>query len=446
MSKESELSQDVPSNEQQEIVEEGFGISLPNLLNILYRGRRIVFYLTLVGLLAGVGYGIFTKPLFRATAQVRPGIVSYSGQGAPIREGALKDVVRWFRKALYWDDMYDVEPYDEMKVAPIILADFISSGPQFMRGGDVITLTNLATDPLLAVDTLKRSISSFNRQANQDSSSSSLQLTLGGVEVRMDKIRNNILRIDGEVQRAELDIKKLEAEILVVDASSEKLSNRLNRLESGRTWRLNAAANSKAEAEAGRLRLVEAEKLLQTLLASEQDAAGGIANDSDAVSQILLQTVKRNEAALAGELLSTVNQLSSYIYHSTTRADSLTDSIKEIDLEMASIKLTVSVDMTQKKEELKLRIKDLEIKKSIDLIQDKAELEADLQGNQVQLDMLTPLEQVGRVTVSQRPVRPRKMRAATILTFMAFMGSIFVVFVWEYYQRNKGAISVNETS
>ncbi len=76
----------------------------------------------------------------------------------------------------------------------------------------------------------------------------------------------------------------------------------------------------------------------------------------------------------------------------------------------------------------------------------KVVLEADLKGNQVQLDMLTPLEQIGRVTVSQHAVRPRKMRAATILTFLAFMGSIFVVFAWEYFQRNKDVISLGEPS
>jgi len=436
----------VPTNEPQEISEEGFGISLPNLLNILYRGRRTIFYLTLVGLLAGVAYGIVTKPLFRATAQVRPGIVSYSGQGAPIREWALKDVVRWFRKSLYWDDMYDIKPYDKMKVAPIIMADFISSGPQYMRGGDVITLTNLATDPLLAVDTLKRSIASFNQQASADSSSSSLQLTVGGVEVRMDKIRHNILRIDGQVQRAELEIQRLLAEILVVDASAEKLGNRLKRLESGRTWRSNAAANSKAEADAGRMRLVEAEKLLQNLLDSEQEMKGKGADGNDAVSQILMQTVQRNEAALAGELLSTVNELSAYIYHSTTRADSLSDSIKDIDLEISGLRLSMDVDLAQQKKALKLKIEDLKIRKSVDLPQDKALLETDLQGEQVQLDMLTPLEQIGRVTVTQNAVRPRKMRAATILTFLAFMGSIFVVFAWEYFKRNKNAISLDESS
>ena len=138
------MSQDVQTNHQPDHPEEGLGISLPNILNILHRRRRTIVYLTLVGVVAGVAYGIFTKPLFRATAQVRPGIVSYSGQGAPLREWALKDVVRWFRTELYWDDMRDFEPYNEYKRSPIILADFISSGPQYMRGGDVITLTGPA--------------------------------------------------------------------------------------------------------------------------------------------------------------------------------------------------------------------------------------------------------------------------------------------------------------
>ncbi len=86
-------------------------LSLPGLLNIVYRGRRLVLYATLAGLLAGIAYSFLTRPLYRATAQVRPGIVSYSDQGAPVREWALKDIVRWFRTMLYWEDMREQEQF-----------------------------------------------------------------------------------------------------------------------------------------------------------------------------------------------------------------------------------------------------------------------------------------------------------------------------------------------
>jgi hypothetical protein len=43
--------------------------------------------------------------------------------------------------------------------------------------------------------------------------------------------------------------------------------------------------------------------------------------------------------------------------------------------------------------------------------------------------------------VSDKPVRPRQLRAATILTVLAFFFSIFLVLVWEYYQVNRETIT-----
>jgi Chain length determinant protein len=441
--KEIILSLDSQSTENQGGAPEGLGLSLPRIINILFRGRRTIVYLTLVGVLAGVGYGIFTKPLYRATGQVRPGIVSYTDQGAPLREWALKDIVRWFRTGLYWDDMRVVAPFDDLKVPPIILAEFIS-GPQFTRGGDVITLTNLSTDPLVAMDVLKIAIASFNAQASRDSSSSSLQLTLGGSRVRMEKIQHQIDRSVADVQHVDLEIKQLEADILVVEASARGLDEKLKRLRYGRKWRETAAAMSLAEAEAARLRLAEAEKLLQTMMTIEPaDAQGGVGDD-DPVSLLLLDTVKRNESALAGELLRTVNELSAYIYHSTVRADTLKDTVADIDMQIGTLVLQRDIELVQKKQALLLAIMDLEIKKTVELPNEVEQLKTDLLAEQVQVDMLSPIEQVGRVTVTQKPVRPRKLRALAILTFLAFMGSIFVVFFLEYYRRNKEAIVARE--
>jgi len=68
-------------------------------------------------------------------------------------------------------------------------------------------------------------------------------------------------------------------------------------------------------------------------------------------------------------------------------------------------------------------------------------LQNDLSGEKVKLEILSPLEQVGRVTVSDKPVRPRKMRAATILTMLAFFCSLALVFILEYFRVNRAEIT-----
>jgi len=430
------LSQDVKNSGAVS----GAGFGLPEILNILYRGRRIVFYITLLGIIAGVAYGVFTKPLFRATAQIRPGIVSYSELGAPVREWALKDIVRWFRGNLFWDDMREESPFDEAAGPPVILAEFISSGPQYSRGGNVITLTNLSPDPLVAVKALKIAIASFNRQASQDSSSSTMQLTIGGAEVRKKKIIFAMDKVDGEMERTNLDIKNVQTELLKVDAAEKRIESEIERLKFSAEWRLQAVDKTLAEAESARGRRADAEVLLASLMDGKSVGSISESAGNTPVDEILLQSVQRNEAALAGELLSTVNELGAYIYNSTVRADSLQEAAAIVKSKIRKLELEKSVDLVQQRAVFQLKIDELEIRREIDLQSEKNDLKSDLEAVQLQLDMLSPLEQVGRVTVSQKPVRPRKMRALVILTALAFMGSIFVVFVWEFLRRNRKAI------
>jgi len=415
------------------------GFGLPQVLNILYRGRRIIFYLTLMGVLAGVAYGLFTKPLFRATAQVRPGIVSYSAEGAPIREWALKDIVRWFRTGLFWGFNAGSFTFDEAPGPPIILAEFISSGPQ-SRGGNVITLTNLSPDPLLAVKALKLAIATFNTEASQDSIASTLQLTIGGAKVRKQKIEFEIDKVIGEMQRTSLKIKNIESEILKVDAEEKRINGKIEKLQFGRQWRLAAIEKTLAEAETSQIRRADAEVLLNSFMDNELAGAISSSAGDSPVDAILLQSVQRNEAALAGELLSTVNELGAYIFNRSVSADSLRESVAEIKAEINSLELKKSIDLVQKRTAFQLQIQDLVVERDIDLKSQKDHLASDLLSEQNQLDMLSPLEQVGNVSVSQKPVRPRKMRALAILTVLAFMGSLFVVFGWEFLRKNRAAI------
>jgi len=414
-------------------------LSLTGLLNILYRGRRLLFYCTLAGLLAGVAYGLLTRPLFRATAQVRPGIVSYSDLGAPVREWALKDIVRWFRTMLYWEDMREQEQFAELAGPPLILADYIASGPQFQQGGDVITLANLDPDPLRAVAVLKTAIASFNRQASLDSLGSTMHLTIGGAKVRMDKIRNNIDQVAAAEERTRLEIAARERMLTQLDAQDKRLAMRITRLEHGRAVRDSVIATIQDDAAAAEVRLRQAKEMLTRVMAGE-DGRQAPLRGGDAETDLLLQAARREQAGRVGDLLGTVDGLAARITAAAVTVDTLRDRIAAIDLTIADLRLAREVDLAKQRGDIRQEMDDLQIKLDRDLPHERTQLEADWQGEKVRADLLTPLEQIGRITVTDKPVRPRRLRAAGILTGLGLCSGIFLVMVFEYFRRNRDAI------
>ena len=418
-------------------------LSLPGLLNIIYRGRRVVAVVTLAGLIAGIGYSFLTRPLYRATAQVRPGIVSYSDIGAPVREWALKDIVRWFRTFLYWEDLRRLEAFAERKGPPVIDAEYIPSGPQFQQGGDVITLTNLDTDPLAAVAALRQAVDSFNRQASLDSLSSTMHLTIGGAEVRMARIRNDIKQIAAAEERTRLEIGAHERALALLAADDRRLELRIARLQSGRSWRERAVTTTEEELTGARARLNEAQALLGRVMTAESGAVDA-ARTGDAETDLLLQASRREQAGRVGELLATVDQLSARVVTGTVAADTLRDRITAIDLEISALRLEREVDLAKKRADIDQAIADLGIKLERDLPHQRAQLEVDWAGEQARVELLTPLEQIGRITVTDKPVRPRKLRATAILTVLAFCSGLFLVLAREYYRRNRAAILAAE--
>ncbi len=87
------------------------------------------------------------------------------------------------------------------------------------------------------------------------------------------------------------------------------------------------------------------------------------------------------------------------------------------------------------------KIGDLRIQLEKELPHERSMLDTDLQGERVKLDIIAPLEQVGQITISDKPVRPRKLRAMTILTILAFFGSLALVLVREYFLVNREEIT-----
>lgn len=416
-------------------------LTLPSILNILYRARFLVGAVTLVGVLAGVAYSLLAPRMYEATGQVRPGVVSFAGDGTPLRESALKDVVRWFRSELYWPVMRELPAFAGRKVAPVIDAEFIPAGVQFDAGGDVITLTAFDKDAARAVTTLAEAVNAFNRRAEEDTLRGTIALTRGGAEVRRAKIQADIDFIVAKEARNVLAMEALRRELTQLDAGSQRLDLRLELLAKQRASRERAVAATEAEAEAARGRLAEARELLTRALATEDgSASGGRTADDDAVTEVLLQTASREQAGRVGDLLVTVNDLSEAIYTHTLVADTLRSSIDGIDEESADLRLEKSVDLAKQRADVEQRVADLRLVAEHDLPLERARLEADRQAVQVQIDQLTPLERVGRVSVSADPVRPRKLRATGILTVLALCGGVFLAFAREYYRRNRTEI------
>lgn len=424
--------------------EDTYDFTLPNLLNILFRGRWVIASITALGLIAGIGYGIVVKPLYRAAVQIRPGIVAYTEAGDPLRGGIREDIVHFFEAGLFWQAMRDESRFAEMKSAPVVNAEFVSSAIQFMSGGDVITLTNLSTDPERAVAILEGAVAVFNSQGNADNLSSDLNLTRKGLGIRMQGLVHDIDLVGTKEEKTALEIEQALGELKLIEYERQKLILDLDHLAEENAWRRRAVQSTLADVEMATGRLASAEEMLEFALKSEKTQSsqeGAAAEPADPVSEVLKQTASREQAGRVGDLLVTVNALSVHIYEGRVKADSLQARILGNEQEMERLKLVGELVLAKKEIDALQKIEDLRIKKDKELPYARARLETTLDGEKVKLDIVSPLEQVGRTTVSDRPVRPRKLRAAAILTILAFCGSLGLVLVWEYFQVNRALIT-----
>jgi hypothetical protein len=423
-------------------------LTLADLLNIIFRRRRIIAVVTLVGLVAGLAYSFLTKPLYRATAQVRPGIVAYSDVGGPVREGTLKDTEYWFNNRFYWEDMKALPEYASYKAAPLIDAEFIPAGLQFVEGGTVVTLTTLARDPRRGLTILEDAIESFNHQVSIDTVGSTLHLTRKGVLVLQDKLRSDIAQVEADIERTKLEIAQYKRELDVLDADEERLRLELVGIENLQHLREDLIAGIDKDVADARRRLADAEQMLALVMTQERASAefdGQSIDQVDPVSEVLLQTVRREQAGRAADLLETISGLESRIFTGTAQIDSLRYKLKTLALSTEKLKLRREVDLMKQKADIQQKIDDLQLKLTFDLPYQQAQLEADLAGQQVRYEMISPLERIGRIIVTDKPVRPRKLRATVALTLLAFFGSFVLAFAWEYYERNRRVITASQS-
>ncbi len=416
-------------------------ITIPGLLNIFYRGRMTILGLTLFGLVVGIAYGIIVKPLYLATAQVRPGVVSYNPDGYPNREWALEDVVTWFDSGMYWKTIKTTPEFADASSRPLIGASFVPS-LDFGYGGNVVTLTNMAQNPDVALFTLDGAISAFNEQALADSLGSSVYLTVRRGRLKMMQLARDIEQVDAKEERATLDIAQQKRELTIVELENQSLELDLKAKEAEVIWMGEAIVAARADIASAQIRLAEADKMLAVAVGTEQSVGGSTAGpgSGDPVSEVLKQSATREQAGRVGQLLVTVNGLSSFISNRSVRADSLAAQITTGRLEIERIRLMQDVVLAKKKADIEQKISGLNIVMEKDLPHERTVLRSALEIERVKVDVISPLERVGSVSVSSNPVRPRKTRAAVILTILAFFGSLFVVLVWEYLRNNREAI------
>ena len=83
---------------------------------------------------------------------------------------------------------------------------------------------------------------------------------------------------------------------------------------------------------------------------------------------------------------------------------------------------------------------DLELERDYVLPVKRREVRTDISSKQVQLGSLTSLQQVGKTIVSDKPVRPRGLRAAMILVFLGIMGGLVLGFSLDYLLAHRREI------
>ena len=230
-------------------------ISLPEFLNIFWRGRWWIVGITLLGVLAGLTYGWVVKPLYLGTVQVRPGIVTYSAAGDPIRGWALKDVVQWFDTQRFWGEMKKQDEFADWTGAPVIRAEFIPTGLQWTPGGNIITLTHLSRDRAQAGLVLQRAIESFNIQAMADSNDSDIALAVGRARLKIRDYRNDIEALAGDEERTKAEISTREGDLVALEAEAKRIELEKQRLEEEQSWRRGAIGIAQEDIESTRTRL-----------------------------------------------------------------------------------------------------------------------------------------------------------------------------------------------
>ncbi len=418
-------------------------ISLAQILAIIWRRRAIILVLTLAGLVAGVVYGLVVTPLYLGTATIRPGITAFSPQGGPVREWRLKDITRWYDRRLYAEGVGEAIGAPSGSWAGDIRSDFIARGSQSLQGGDVVTLTALAVSPQEAVKVLDASIEAFKEYAMTDSVSNGLALTRTGLEIQIDDFQNQLQDIDTRKELLNLDIQNARNDLKEIQIDQQIYELKVREVQASSKFREEGISDLDEEISSIRSGLVDVNAAIREMRDQGPDAAAADSMMARAGSDPMVALALSGMLAERGESISRL--LESLDAHSSVRfSEMLADSLRyqrEMDaLAIEDLSLNRNKDLTRKQLEIELRIRRFEIERDQKLEFERRSLQQNIQSSRAQLSMLSPLEKVGTTMATDKPIRPRRLRAVLLLGLVALIGSVCLAFGWDYLSRNRSEL------
>lgn len=386
-------------------------INLSGILNVLWRRRMLILALTFAGLIAGIGYGIVTNPLYRATAQIRPGITGFTPNGAPFRANLIKDVVRWYNAGLYGPELKKIMGLPEDENRPIISANFIPKAIG-IQGGDIITLRTLSETPEGAGNILNSSIQAFINYTLADTVGNILLLSLSGLEVKISQEENKKLGLLLRAKEYGLEIAAAEQKILETEIEEERFVLRMKKIAA----------------------LSELQKSGIDVLSLDISAVNKLISEMDGLKS------GTGNSELLGSVLTSSLEAQSGIKTSTMLADTLRYHSKLSDINAEDLALRKKLELEKKKNDALRTIDMLKLKLEMELDNEEKVIEQSIRSYRNQINTLSPLERVGPISTTPKPVRPRKARAAILLTLAALFSSVVLAFVMEYFSKHKDEI------
>lgn len=408
-------------------------IDLASLLNILWRRRLIALGCVVLGVAAGIAYGMVVTPLYRATATVRPGITAFTPQGGGAREWQLKDVERWFANRLYRDDVA-AELGVSRSEAPIITADFVMRGLQNVQGGNVVTLGVLDPSPERATRILEAAMDAFDRYAMADTLSNSIALTKRGLRIQIAERKRQQQRVQASVDSLQHEIAlavaesvQVYADVRISEADVAQVKSENQRLET----HAQAFALRRAQIES---RLAEIDVARDAARQRLTDHASG----GDGVG--LRPGVVLTETEVFRELVQTTTDLQGRLFSAISREDSLRRRIDANLQHIEKLRTETTRDVEQARIEVSRRLAALRFQRDVGVPSALRSLDVQIMEREAQFGALRPLERIGSVLASERPVRPRKTRALMILTFLGLVGGITLAYVFDYVWNHRREI------
>lgn len=407
-------------------------VDLAGILNILWRRRWLVLLPPLLGLAAGLLYGQFGTRRWEAYATIRPGITAYDPSGGPVRQWQLKDITRWYEQELYRRDLVERLdlPEDER---PVIAAEFIAQGLTNLQGGEVITLWTTATSPELAASLLDSSITLFNGYAESDSVSSQIKLTRDGLRLNIQELQNQLLEIERLEGNLALRLQSARAESLMVAEQAREIGFDIESQK-----RQQAFFRNRAEGESGAVIRYRAD------LTRLDEAVAAIEAGTPAGEVEIPGWVRRDAVLDEGDVLQGLARVRLDLMDAAGKAQAMADSMNLeadlTDIRIGRLELKRRVTVAAQLQEVEERIGQAFLEMELGIPAQRRGVELEISARESKLSLLSPLQKVGETMVSDKPVRPRPLRAILILVALGGFGGFVLAFAWDFVARHRGRI------